>query len=126
MSVRSRAAVPAVLLVLAGCAWGLVPTLREGAVAGVAAAQLARNDVQPLVLDERAGPGAALYLVVGSDRRDAMSGSDPDLLGEKADALMLWVLSPRGALTVLSLPRDIRVHVDGHGDLKLGATLDVG
>jgi LCP family protein required for cell wall assembly len=126
MSARSGVAVFAVLLAAAGCAWGLIPGLRNDALAGVAAAQLARNAVQPLVLDEPLQSGAALYLVVGSDRRDEMSRSDPDVLGQRADAVMLWVLSPQGALTVLSLPRDIRVHLDGHGDLKLGATLDVG
>jgi LCP family protein required for cell wall assembly len=29
-------------------------------------------------------------------------------------------------VTVLSLPRDIRVHLAGHGDIKLGATLETG
>jgi LCP family protein required for cell wall assembly len=126
MSARRVVAVPVVLVVLVACAWGLIPAWRDDALAALAAAGLARNAVPPSALDEQAPSGVPVYLVVGSDRRDVAAGPGPEVRGERADAVMLWAVRPTGAVTVLSLPRDIRVHVRGYGDVKLGGTLDIG
>ena len=126
MSGKPVIAVPVVLATLAACAWGLVPTLRDDALAGIAAAELAENAVRPAVLDEPGSSAVRVYLVVGSDRRDGAAGPGPDVWGEKADAVMVWVVRPTGAVTVLSVPRDVRVHLAGFGDVKLGGTLETG
>jgi LCP family protein required for cell wall assembly len=126
MRARPVVLVPVVLVALAACAWGLLPTVRDQSLAGIAAARLAVNDVRLAALDEPAPSGARVYLVVGSDRRDGTAGPGPDIWGEKADAVMVWVVPPAGAVTLLSLPRDIRVHLAGFGDVKLGGTRETG
>jgi LCP family protein required for cell wall assembly len=126
MSVRPAIAMFAVLAVLVACAWGAVPTLRDDALGGFVAGGLARNAVPLAVLDDPASSGVAVYLVAGSDRRDAAAGPGPDVWGERADAVMLWAVPASGAVTVLSLPRDVRVHLPRYGDNKLGGALDRG
>ncbi len=76
-------------------------------------------------LDDRRGDVAVL-LVVGSDRRDGSIDAPAPVLGERADSLMLWAVPSAGPTRILSLPRDLRVHVPGHGDGKLGGVLEYG
>jgi len=107
-------------------AWGFAPFLRDHVLAAFAAAHLQRSTVPTDALD-RARPGeTTVYLVVGSDRRDPAAGSDQGVQGERADAIMLWAVPITGTVTALSLPRDLRVHVPGHGDSKLHGVLAYG
>jgi LCP family protein required for cell wall assembly len=59
-------------------------------------------------------------LVLGSDRRD------DDVLG-RADSLLLLRSDPdRGQLTMLSIPRDLRAEIPGHGPDRINAAYAIG
>jgi LCP family protein required for cell wall assembly len=87
---------------------------------------VARNDVGPGDLDPPLPSGPTIYLVVGTDQRHVPIGARRDIRAERADAIMLWAVRDRDPALVLSIPRDVRVHVPGHGDGKLGGALEYG
>jgi LCP family protein required for cell wall assembly len=103
-----------------------------GATAGawVANHQVSRVQLAPGVLSSSTGARTStVYLVVGTDRRAGQPRSLPalgSLTGERADSISLWVVHADGGLATVALPRDLRVHLIGHGDCKLGATLEFG
>jgi LCP family protein required for cell wall assembly len=67
-------------------------------------------------------PSAMNILVLGTDRR----AKDPSG-GGRSDTLMVVHVDPdRNYLSVLSLPRDMRVNVPGHGMTKLNAAFAYG
>jgi LCP family protein required for cell wall assembly len=95
----------------------------------IATAALNRNDLDYRVLDRESRDRSITYLIVGSDRRSGLPPTLPELghlTGQYADSIMLWSIRPNGRIVVLALPRDIRVHIPGHGDRKLGSVLDYG
>jgi LCP family protein required for cell wall assembly len=124
---RGRLAVGLISLAalsLAGASY-LVPDLRQQAVMVASLAAVARNDVDSTDLDSRAPRGPMVYLVVGTDQRHVPIGARRDIRSERADAIMLWAIRDDSTL-VLSVPRDLRTHVPGHGDGKVGGTLEYG
>jgi LCP family protein required for cell wall assembly len=71
-------------------------------------------------------------LIVGSDSRAGLSASDLDRLdasdaaGQRADTIMVAHVSPeRGKVVLLSVPRDLRVRIDGR-TAKINAALNQG
>ncbi len=71
------------------------------------------------------------FLLIGSDSRenlpDGFEGNFGDFGGERADVIMVVQLLPDdGKLRVLSLPRDLRVDIDGHGTDKINAAYAFG
>jgi polyisoprenyl-teichoic acid--peptidoglycan teichoic acid transferase len=67
-------------------------------------------------------PSAMNLLVIGSDRR-----SDGPSIGGRSDTLMIVHIDPeRDYLSVLSLPRDLRVEIPGHGKGKLNTAFGSG
>jgi LCP family protein required for cell wall assembly len=67
-------------------------------------------------------PSAMNLLVIGSDRR-----SDDPSLGGRSDTLMIVHIDPdQNYLSVLSLPRDLRVSIPGHGKNKLNSAFAFG
>ncbi len=67
-------------------------------------------------------PSAMNLLVIGSDRR----ANNPSA-GGRSDTLMVVHIDPdRNYLSVLSLPRDLRVNVPGHGMAKLNTAFAYG
>jgi LCP family protein required for cell wall assembly len=67
-------------------------------------------------------PSAMNLLVLGSDRR-----SNQPSIGGRSDTLMIVHIDPdRNFLSVLSLPRDLRVDVPGHGKSKLNTAYAFG
>jgi LCP family protein required for cell wall assembly len=67
-------------------------------------------------------PSAMNILVLGSDRR----AKDPSG-GGRSDTIMVVHIDPdRNYLSVLSLPRDLRVNVPGHGMAKLNTAFAYG
>ncbi len=64
---------------------------------------------------EEPSPSAMNLLVIGSDRRSQQSSG-----GGRSDSLMIVHIDPEeDYLSVLSLPRDLRVDIPGHGTGKL-------
>ncbi|HSF98847.1 MAG TPA: LCP family protein [Ornithinibacter sp.] len=114
-----------VALTLAGAGW-LVPGLRQDAVLVATLGTVARNDMGPGELDAAGSSNHTNYLVVGTDQRHVPVGARRDIRGERADVIMLWSVRADGGTLVLSIPRDLRVNVPGHGDGKLGGALEYG
>jgi len=120
------AAVTAVAVVLAG------PPLFRSAAATLAAAgvvgALGRNGVGAGDLARPVPGEPVVYLVVGSDDRAALRpGAGARVAGHRADMLaLLAVPSRRGPVRLLSLPRDLRVRVPGHGVQKVGGAYEYG
>src|SRR4051812_16380127 len=71
-------------------------------------------------------PGQAqTLLILGSDQRpkDNVEGGS----GARSDTIMLVRLDPKKEVTaIMSLPRDLKVHIPGHGVDKINASYDIG
>jgi polyisoprenyl-teichoic acid--peptidoglycan teichoic acid transferase len=75
-----------------------------------------------------AAPGnPQTILLIGSDKR-AKSANDAKLgSGARSDTMILMRLDPKkGAIALLSLPRDLKVQIPGHGVDKLNAAYSIG
>ncbi len=81
-----------------------------------------KQDLSP-VLDNVPDSGAQTIMILGSDKRnDAISGK----FG-LSDTTMLLRLDPdRSAISLLSLPRDLKVDIPGYGTNKLNAAYSFG
>ncbi len=71
------------------------------------------------------------FLLLGSDSRenlpDDFEGKFGSFGGERADVIMIVQLIPEdGTLRILSLPRDLRVDITGHGTNKINAAFAFG
>lgn len=91
----------------------------------------------PVVPDASADPGAdpvggpkspINFLVLGSDSRS--SGGDPTdwrAGGQRSDVMMLVQISgDRESISVMSIPRDSWVPIEGHGEAKINAAFSFG
>lgn len=69
------------------------------------------------------------FLLIGSDSRadlpDNLSGTFGDFGGERSDVIILARPSG-GTLQLLSLPRDLKVSIEGHGTTKINAAYSFG
>ena len=82
--------------------------------------------VAELVPVERDGP--VTFLVIGSDSRETLPddfGNFGSFGGQRADVIMLVQLED-GVARILSLPRDLKVEVEGHGAQKVNAAYAFG
>ena len=72
-----------------------------------------------------------VFLVIGSDSREGLpddwKGDFGSFSGQRADVVMLvQVLPEQGRLQMLSIPRDLRVDIPGHGKNKVNAAFAFG
>jgi LCP family protein required for cell wall assembly len=77
--------------------------------------------------------GPFTVLIVGSDTRDltgkgnAQFGSDTTTPGQRSDTVMLARVVPATrSMTLLSIPRDLYVHIDGIGESRINAAFNTG
>jgi LCP family protein required for cell wall assembly len=76
------------------------------------------------VLDAVPGGGPQTVLVLGSDRRYADIKAK---IPPRSDTIILIRLDPSKAATaVMSIPRDLKVHIPGHGTDKINAAYALG
>ncbi len=63
-------------------------------------------------------------MILGSDRRpkDNVEGGS----GARSDTIMLVRLTGKGATAIMSLPRDLKVQIPGHGTDKINAAYELG
>ena len=63
-------------------------------------------------------------MILGSDRRpkDNVEGGS----GARSDTIMLVRLTGKGATAIMSLPRDLKVQIPGHGTDKINAAYEIG
>jgi polyisoprenyl-teichoic acid--peptidoglycan teichoic acid transferase len=65
-------------------------------------------------------------MLLGSDRRPKDNG-DPAAGGARSDTIMLIRLDPnKKAISMMSLPRDLKVQIPGHGTDKINAAYEIG
>ena len=90
------------------------------------------SELTPVSEEEQADapeePPPVTFLVMGSDSREDLPegfGVDDQVVGRRADVVMLAVLDGNGA-RILSLPRDLRVEIEGYGPQKLNAAYSIG
>jgi LCP family protein required for cell wall assembly len=108
------------LLVLGGVAYLVVasPSLRDGIVA------IARGQLSPAVAFP--GRSGVTVLVMGRDR-DLNNRKQPLNTHGRSDLMMLARFDfEYRTLALLSIPRDTRVHVPGHGWRKINAAHSIG
>jgi polyisoprenyl-teichoic acid--peptidoglycan teichoic acid transferase len=84
---------------------------------------------KPLVLGNdlaRSDPGKPQTLMIlGSDRRP--KGNTEGAAGGRSDTIILMRLDPsKKATAMMSLPRDLKVQIPGHGTDKINAAYDLG
>lgn len=96
------------------------------AVGAIFLAEFRMNSVGTL---DSLAAGEGTYLVVGSDSRenlpDDLDGSFGDFAGARADVIMLMqVVDDR--VQLISIPRDLRVEIPGHGVNKVNAAYAFG
>lgn len=73
-------------------------------------------------------PPPLTFLVMGSDSREDLPsgfGVNDQVAGRRADVIMLAVLDGDQA-RILSLPRDLKVSIEGHGFQRLNAAYAIG
>ncbi len=71
------------------------------------------------------------FLLIGSDSRenlpDDLEGNFGAFAGQRADVIMVVQVIPQdGTARILSLPRDLRVDIEGHGTNKINAAYAFG
>jgi polyisoprenyl-teichoic acid--peptidoglycan teichoic acid transferase len=65
-------------------------------------------------------------MLLGSDKRPKASG-DPAAGGSRSDTIILIRLDPsKNATAMMSLPRDLKVQIPGHGTDKINAAYEIG
>ena len=87
--------------------------------------------VEAMTSLDASGGGPPNYLLVGSDSRANLNDSLGDNFaaagGERADVIMLVHASPTDRrVQMLSIPRDLKVDIPGHGTNKVNAALAFG
>ena len=97
------------------------------AVAGmVLLADFQMNDAGPV---PSLASGDGVYLIVGTDSRenlpDDLEGSFGDFAGARADVIILAQVA-NGRRQLLSVPRDLKVDIPGHGTNKVNAAYAFG
>ena len=126
-----RAGIAIVLVViLAATATATTALLTiEDYVAAPASAGPSIRTLEPI--PEAPPGGAQTILVLGSDRRWAdLKANNPSLRQSnpsRSDTMLLVRMNPdRGVTSVLSMPRDLKVQIPGHGTDKLNASYSIG
>ncbi len=84
---------------------------------------------EELVSLDPAGPGPTNYLLVGSDSRENLTpelgGFFGDFGGERADVIIVFHAAG-GGVQMLSIPRDLKVDIPGHGTDRVNAAYAFG
>jgi len=73
-------------------------------------------------------PGDGVFLIVGSDNRENLPddlGNFGDFPGARADVIILAQVAG-GRRQLLSIPRDLKVDIPGHGTQKINAAYSLG
>lgn len=119
---RKRVAIGLAGLIVFVICWVLVAI----AVLTSGIERIAADDLPSL---DASGTGPVNYLLVGTDSREGLSEDlGPffgDFGGERADVIML-LHAEQGRLQMLSLPRDLRVSIPGHGSDRVNAAYAYG
>ena len=82
-----------------------------------------RADIQVPELDKTDAGGPRTFLILGSDKREGADADSPP----RSDTILLVRADPdKDAIAVMSLPRDLKVDIPGHGENKINAAYEFG
>jgi LCP family protein required for cell wall assembly len=82
-----------------------------------------RADIDIPELDTPPPGGPRTFMILGSDKREGADRFSPP----RSDTILLARADPdTDAITVLSLPRDLKVEIPGHGKNKINAAFELG
>jgi polyisoprenyl-teichoic acid--peptidoglycan teichoic acid transferase len=78
-------------------------------------------DIPELDIPDPGGPRT--FMILGSDKREGVDRNSPP----RSDTILLARADPdKDAIAVLSIPRDLKVHIPGHGTDKINAAFEYG
>ncbi len=78
-------------------------------------------DVPELDIPDPGGPRT--FMILGSDKREGADASSPP----RSDTILLARADPdKGAVAVMSIPRDLKVDIPGHGEGKINSAFELG
>jgi polyisoprenyl-teichoic acid--peptidoglycan teichoic acid transferase len=78
-------------------------------------------DVPELDIPDPGGPRT--FMVLGSDKREGADASSPP----RSDTILLARADPdKDAIAVMSIPRDLKVEIPGHGEGKINSAFELG
>ena len=82
-----------------------------------------RADIKAEDLDIADPGGPRTFMVLGSDKREGADASSPP----RSDTILLARADPdKDAITVMSIPRDLKVEIPGHGEGKINSAFELG
>jgi polyisoprenyl-teichoic acid--peptidoglycan teichoic acid transferase len=82
-----------------------------------------RADIRIPELDQPPPGGPRTFMVLGSDKREGVDRYSPP----RSDTILLARADPdASAVTVMSIPRDLKVDIPGHGQNKINAAFEIG
>jgi LCP family protein required for cell wall assembly len=82
-----------------------------------------RADIRIPELDVPPPGGPRTFMILGSDKREGADRLSPP----RSDTILLARANPdKDAITVMSIPRDLKVSIPGHGTDKINAAFEIG
>jgi LCP family protein required for cell wall assembly len=82
-----------------------------------------RADIDVPELDKADAGGPRTFMILGSDKREGADAASPP----RSDTILLARADPdKDAIAVMSLPRDLKVDIPGHGENKINAAFEFG
>jgi LCP family protein required for cell wall assembly len=82
-----------------------------------------RADIDVPELDIADPGGPRTFMVLGSDKREGADADSPP----RSDTILLARADPgKDAIAVMSIPRDLKVEIPGHGEGKINSAFELG
>jgi polyisoprenyl-teichoic acid--peptidoglycan teichoic acid transferase len=116
-----RGALASLLIVCLTATAVAVGVIRE--VEDITAPLQGRATIDIPELDRADAGGARTFLILGSDKRQGVDSDSPP----RSDTILLLRADPdEDAISVMSIPRDLKVEIPGHGEGKINGAYEYG
>jgi LCP family protein required for cell wall assembly len=116
-----RGALASLLIVCLTATAVAVAVIRE--VEDITAPLQGRATIEIPELDRADAGGARTFLILGSDKRQGVDRDSPP----RSDTILMIRADPdQDAISVLSIPRDLKVEIPGHGEGKINGAYEYG
>jgi LCP family protein required for cell wall assembly len=116
-----RGLLAAVLIVCVSATAVAVGVIRE--VENIAAPLQGRATFDIPEIERAEAGGPRTFLILGSDKREGVDRDSPP----RSDTILLVRADPdKDAISVMSIPRDLRVEIPGHGEDKINGAFEYG
>jgi polyisoprenyl-teichoic acid--peptidoglycan teichoic acid transferase len=116
-----RGGLAALLIVCLTATAVSVAVIRE--VEDIAAPLQGRANIDIPELDVADPGGARTFMILGSDKRQGVDSDSPP----RSDTILLLRADPdEDAIAVMSIPRDLKVEIPGHGEGKINGAYEYG